>query len=105
MVLTLSPDQKLTVNGTIHAKQISVDLNVPAPDYVFEKGYKLPPLVDLRNYISINKHLPEVPPATAMAQTDVDVNELNMKLLQKVEELTLYLIEFKQTTSDAEERN
>lgn len=90
---TTTPDQKLTVNGTIHAKQINVDLNVPGPDYVFKKGYKLKTLPEINRYIILNKHLPEIPSAKSMEQNGINVSELNMKLLQKVEELTLYLIE------------
>jgi len=90
---TLNPDQLLTVNGTIHAKQVNIDLNVPAPDYVFDRTYKLRTLTAVNHYILMNKHLPEIPSAATMAKDGVNVSELNMKLLQKVEELTLYLIE------------
>lgn len=90
---TQSPDQKLTVNGTIHAKEIKVDLSVPAPDYVFKKSYKLKSLSEVAKYVALNKHLSEIPSAKVMEQNGVNVSELNMKLLQKVEELTLYLIE------------
>jgi hypothetical protein len=55
-----SPDQKLTVNGTIHSKEVKVDLSVPGPDYVFEKNYELLSLTELETYITQNKHLPEV---------------------------------------------
>ncbi|HUM67179.1 MAG TPA: hypothetical protein PLV32_15065, partial [Chitinophagaceae bacterium] len=58
---TMSPDSKLTVNGAIHAKEVKVDLNVPAPDYVFEDGYELMPLSEVAAYIKKNKHLPEIP--------------------------------------------
>lgn len=90
---TLTPDQLLTVNGTIHAKQVNIDLNIPAPDYVFEKDYDLKPLAELDSYILQNKHLPEIPSAVNLEKNGINVSELSMKLLQKVEELTLYLIE------------
>jgi hypothetical protein len=90
---TTNPDQLLTINGTIHAKQVNIDLNVPVPDYVFDHNYKLKTLSEVNRYILVNKHLPEIPSAASMAKEGVNVTELNMKLLQKVEELTLYLIE------------
>ena len=92
---TSTPDAKLTVNGTVHAKEVRVDLNVPGADYVFEKSYPLRPLAKVSKYISVNHHLPDMPSAKSMEQNGIDVSGMNMKLLQKVEELTLYLIEMK----------
>lgn len=90
---TASPDSKLTVNGTVHAKEVRVDLSVPGPDYVFDEGYELQSLVDLKAYIDANKHLPEVPLAAEMEKNGINLSEMNMLLLKKVEELTLHLIE------------
>jgi hypothetical protein len=92
---TSAPDQKLTVNGTIHATKVLVEASVPTPDYVFEKNYKLRTLNKVGAYIAKYKHLPEVASAAEMKKKGVDVNEMNMKLLQKVEELTLYMLELK----------
>lgn len=66
---------------------------MPAPDYVFKKTYKLRPLSEVRSYIAANSHLPEIPSAQAMEQTGINLSEMNMQLLKKVEELTLYLLE------------
>jgi hypothetical protein len=90
---TTSPDQKLTVNGTIHSKEVKVDLSVPAPDYVFEKEYKLPSLEEIKSYIDENKHLPDVPSAKEMETNGVQLGEMNMLLLKKMEEMTLYMID------------
>ena len=89
---TTSPTQKLTVNGTIYGKEVKVDLNVPGPDYVFEKDYKLPSLEEIKSYIDQHKHLSEVPSAKQMAQNGINLSEMNMILLKKVEELTLIII-------------
>jgi hypothetical protein len=89
---TTSPNQKLTVNGTIYGKEVKVDLNVPGPDYVFEKDYKLPSLEEIKSYIDQHKHLPEVPSAKEMKQNGINLSEMNMILLKKVEELTLHII-------------
>jgi Phage T4 tail fibre len=93
---TLTPDAKLTVKGNIHTQEVKVDLNgAVAPDYVFEKDYKLPSLESVKEYIDTNKHLPEVPSAKEMEEKGINVSEMNMLLLKKVEELTLYMIELK----------
>jgi hypothetical protein len=90
---TSSPDQMLTVNGTVHAKEIKVDTSIPAPDYVFEPTYKLPLLRDLKTYLDANHHLPEIPSAKEIEKDGLNLSEMNLKLLKKVEELTLYVIE------------
>jgi hypothetical protein len=92
---TMSPDEKLTVNGKIHAKEVIIDLSVPAPDYVFEKSYDLKSLDEVKRYIDENKHLPEVPSAKEMEKDGVKVGEMEMILLKNIEELTLYIIEQK----------
>ncbi|MFC5282638.1 hypothetical protein [Pedobacter alpinus] len=90
---TTTPDEKLTVKGKIHAEEVRVDLTVPGPDYVFEKDYPLPSLIETQKYIQENKHLPEVPSAKEMETKGINLSEMNMLLLKKVEELTLHLIE------------
>jgi hypothetical protein len=89
---TLSPDQKLTVNGKIHAKEVLVDLSVPGPDYVFAEGYPLMPLDELETYVKQNRHLPGIPPAVKMEETGINLSEMSMYLLEKTEELALYII-------------
>lgn len=90
---TSKPDATLTVKGAIHANEVRVDLNVPGPDYVFEESYPLVTLKKLNEYIQRNKHLPEIPSACSMEENGVNIGEMNMLLLKKVEELTLYAIE------------
>jgi hypothetical protein len=92
---TSNPDATLAVNGSIHAKEVRVDLNVPAPDYVFEKEYELMPLSVLSKYLQENKHLPGVPAGKELEEKGVDVAGMEMLLLKKVEELTLYVLELK----------
>jgi hypothetical protein len=93
---TTNPNEKLTVNGTIYGREVKVDLSVPGPDYVFEKNYNLTSLTELKSYIEANKHLPEVPSAKEMEQNGIKVGEMEMLLLKKIEELTLYVIALKQ---------
>jgi hypothetical protein len=90
---TANPDAKLAVKGTIHTNEVKVDLAVPGPDYVFNSDYKLLSLEEIKTYINKNKHLPEVPSAKEMEANGVQLGEMNMLLLKKVEELTLHMIE------------
>jgi hypothetical protein len=89
---TTDPKNKLSVNGTIWAKEVKVSLT-DAADWVFDTNYKLKPLADVEKYIYENKHLPEIPSAEEFRQNDMNVSEMSNKLLQKIEELTLYAIE------------
>jgi hypothetical protein len=89
---TNNPTAKLDVMGIIRCDELWVCLNQGC-DFVFEKNYKLMPLNDLSTFISENKHLPEIAPAAEMESEGINLSEMNAKLLQKVEELTLYLIQ------------
>ena len=62
------------------------------PDYVFEEDYNLMPLTELKTFISKNKHLPEIPSQKDVAENGLNMSELQIKLLKKVEELTLYIL-------------
>jgi hypothetical protein len=86
---------KLAVNGKIWTQEVNVAMTNPGPDYVFEKDYELLPLSKLETYINQNKHLPEVPSAKEMEKDGLNLKEMNLLLLKKVEELTLHLIEMK----------
>jgi hypothetical protein len=90
---TLHPDVELAVKGVIHSSEVRVDMGVQGPDYVFEKDYNLLSLTELETYINQNKHLPEVPSAKEMEKDGLNLKEMNLILLKKVEELTLHLIE------------
>lgn len=102
---TQNPDTKLAVKGTIHSNEIKVDLNVPAPDYVFENDYQLKSLEEVENYITKNKHLPEIPSAKEFEKNGINVSEMNMALLKKIEELTLYVIEQNKRLDKVEKEN
>lgn len=88
---TTNPNQKLTIKGKIYAEEIIVELAVPA-DYVFKPDYKLMPLQEVERYVTEQNHLPEMPSASHIIQNGLNVGEMQNKLLQKIEELTLYVI-------------
>jgi len=89
-------NDKLTVNGTIHCKEVKVDLTGLA-DYVFDDSYKLMPLQQVESYVNTNNHLPDMPSAAEVSKNGLSMGEMQNKLLQKVEELTLYMIEQQKT--------
>ncbi|GAB6012693.1 hypothetical protein [Viscerimonas tarda] len=89
---TDNPYYKLDVNGTLRAREIKVNLNTGA-DFVFEPNYQLKSLNEVHSFIKENKHLPEIPSAAEMTSGDTDLGVLQVKLLQKIEELTLYVIQ------------
>ncbi|WP_346320979.1 hypothetical protein [Chitinophaga sp. YIM B06452] len=82
----------LAVAGAVAVERLQVKHHDFWPDFVFSPGYKLPALGKVEKFIRQNAHLPEMPSAAEVAEKGVDVAEINAKLLQKVEELTLYLI-------------
>jgi len=95
-----SPDAPLTVNGTIHAKEVKIEISgAVVADYVFKPNYKLMPLNKVEEYVKTNNHLPEIPSAEEVGKNGMNMGEMQNKLLQKVEELTLYAIELQKTVN------
>ncbi|MFC7526934.1 hypothetical protein ACFQRK_23460 [Parapedobacter sp. GCM10030251] len=100
---TTSPKERLSVNGNIRAKEIKVEM-ANWPDYVFQEDYNLMPLADLESYIDTYGHLPGIP-TTEEAETEgVELAEMNRKLLEKVEELTLYILEQQREINQLKEK-
>jgi hypothetical protein len=83
---------QMNVDGNVVANAIKVAANGQTADFVFDNQYKLRDLNEVATYVAQNKHLPDVPSAADMEANGVDVAQMNKVLLQKVEELTLYLI-------------
>jgi len=90
---TINPQAKLAVNGNILATEVKVKNDISVPDYVFEPDYELPPLDEIEAYVKAHKHLPEIPSAADIKRDGLNLAEMNLLLLKKVEELTLHLIE------------
>jgi len=83
---------KLAVNGNIGADEIQVKANYWS-DFVFNDDYKLKDLEEVESFIEENNHLPDIPSEKEVLKNGIQVGEMNAKLLQKIEELTLYMIE------------
>ncbi len=89
---TTSPQYKLAVNGTIGAKDIIVT-NTGWADYVFKPGYRLRSLSEVSQFIHANGHLPDIPTEAEVREKGVSLGDMQVKLLAKVEELTLHMIQ------------
>ena len=100
---TKYPKSKLEVVGTITATEIKVEAQTA--DFVFEEDYQLKSLEEVDQYVQENKHLPDIPSAKQMEEEGVGLAEMNKLLLQKVEELTLYVIQQNKKIKILEEDN
>lgn len=80
-------------NGIVRAREIIVDNASNWPDYVFADNYHLLSPDELRTYILTHRHLPNVPPALQIEQDGIPLGEMNRLLLEKIEELTLYILD------------
>lgn len=92
---TENPQNKLDVAGTIRAQEIKVELSGWA-DHVFDKDYQLPSLQEVKAHIEEHKHLPGIPSEKQILEDGVNMGEMQAKLLQKIEELTLYVIQLQE---------
>jgi len=84
---------KLAVAGNMIAESVKVKLQTAWPDFVFAKSYAFPSLKETETHIKEKGHLPGIPSAAEVKANGIDLGEMNAKLLQKIEELTLHLIE------------
>ena len=82
-------------DGHVWCTELDIKLKENFPDYVFATDYNLMPLDELENYIDANKHLPNIPSAKEVETDGLNVGEIQVKQMEKIEELTLYLIEMK----------
>ncbi len=100
---TDNPTYKLSVNGNVRSKEVVVESGWA--DFVFDKKYNLLPLLEVEKYINKNKHLPNIPSAEEIQTNGLKVGELQTKMMQKIEELTLYVIELKKEIELLKEKN
>jgi hypothetical protein len=97
---------KLAVNGKIGAKEVQVENTSSTwADYVFKPDYKLMPLQEVETFVKANSHLPEVPSAEEIKVNGHKLGEMDVLLLKKVEELTLYVIDLKKEVEKIKKEN
>ncbi|HEX5654639.1 MAG TPA: hypothetical protein VFX58_16290 [Chitinophagaceae bacterium] len=84
------------VEGKLIASELTALASVSWPDYVFSDSYKLMGLPELKKYIAENKHLPNIPAATEIEKNGVQLGDMSKRLMEKVEELTLYILQLQE---------
>lgn len=94
----------LNVRGKAICEEMRVLLTANWPDYVFKPEYKLRPLADVEKHIAENGHLPGIQPAAEIEQNGLDLGAMQTKAMEKIEELTLYLIQLKKENDDLRTR-
>ena len=100
---TPSSTYKLSVNGKIRAKEIKVESSWS--DFVFKPDYHLRTLSDVESFIKENGHLPEIPSEQEVTENGIELGSISSKLLQKIEELTLYIIQQQKEIDKLKENN
>ncbi len=83
----------LSVSGKVITEEVQIQLKTSWPDYVFRKSYTLTPLVELENYIHQYQHLPNIPSAAEVEKNGLVVGDMQKRMMEKIEELTLYILE------------
>lgn len=101
---TDNPKNKLDVAGTIRATEVRIEA-LPWSDFVFNKDYKLRSLEEVKAHIDEYKHLPDIPSEAEVTENGISLGTMQSKLLQKIEELTLYLIEQNVRIEELEKEN
>jgi hypothetical protein len=101
----LEQNMLLSVNGAIVAKEILVSIEeIKWADFVFNDNYNLPSLNEVESYIEMNNKLPDIPSADELEAKGLNIAKMQAKLLQKIEELTLYMIQLKKENNQLKER-
>ncbi|MCT4012748.1 hypothetical protein HZQ24_10395 [Elizabethkingia anophelis] len=101
--LRINTNGNASLQGKLEAKEIKVT-TTPTADFVFEDTYQLPNLASVEKHIKEKKHLPEIASAAEMQKEGVNIGDFQIKLLQKIEELTLYSIEQNKQNKEQQER-
>jgi len=101
---TVATGYKVSVDGKLIANEFTALATANWPDYVFEKSYKLRPISEVKNFIEQNKHLPNIPPASEVEKNGVQLGDMTKRLMEKVEELTLYIIQLQEQVDELKKK-
>ncbi|WP_337084742.1 hypothetical protein [Elizabethkingia anophelis] len=102
--MMIAPNGNISVSNKLEAKEIKVT-TTPTADFVFEDSYQLPNLESVEKHIKEKKHLPEIASAVEMQKEGVNIGDFQIKLLQKIEELTLYQIQINKEVINLKQEN
>ena len=94
----------VSVQGKLIATELTALAFASWPDYVFEKDYHLKPLTEVKKFIERNKHLPNIPPAAEVEKTGIQLGDMTKRLMEKVEELTLYVIQLQEQIDELKKK-
>lgn len=100
---TSNPTYKLSVLGNVRCTEAVVETGWA--DYVFDEKYKLKPLEDVERFIQKNKHLPNIPSAVEIEKNGLHLGNIQRRMMEKIEELTLYVIELKKEIETLKKNN
>lgn len=101
---TPKPGYELSVNGQIVCEELLVEDSADWPDYVFKDDYRLAPLEEVEAHIRERRHLPGIPTASEIAANGLPIGEMQKRMMEKIEELTLHLIDQNKRMVSQEER-
>jgi hypothetical protein len=99
-----SNEFRLSVGGKIMCEELKVQLHDYWPDYVFAADYKLKPLEEVEQHIQAEKHLPGIPAAAEVEKNGLEVGDMQKKMMEKIEELTLYVIDLNKENKALKQR-
>ncbi|HFK5555095.1 hypothetical protein HZQ19_15625 [Elizabethkingia anophelis] len=102
--MMIAPNGNISVSNKLEAREIKVT-TTPTADFVFEDSYQLPNLESVEKHIKEKKHLPEIASAVEMQKDGVNIGDFQIKLLQKIEELTLYQIQLNKEVTNLKQEN
>jgi hypothetical protein len=86
----------VSINGKVICEELKIQGSSNWPDYVFDPAYSLKSFDELRRYIKTNKHLPNIPAAAVIEKNGIDLGDMQKKLIEKIEELTLYVLQLEE---------
>jgi len=101
---TDAPGYKLRLGGKMICEEVKVKLQGSWPDYVFDKNYYRPGFPELEKFILTNKHLPNIPNAAEVAKNGIELGDMQKRLTEKVEELTLYILDLHKRIAELEKK-
>jgi hypothetical protein len=97
-------EYKVIVDGKILSEEVRIQNSSAWPDYVFQENYNLMPLDQLAQSIEDNGHLPNIPPAKVVESEGIQVGDMQIRMMEKIEELTLYILQLEKRIAEIEKR-
>jgi hypothetical protein len=101
---TVPSGYQMAIDGKLISEEVKVQLSGTWPDYVFAQGYDLPTLEEVEQHIKEKGHLVNIPSAAEVAANGIEIGHMNKLLLEKIEELTLYILEQEKKQKNLEKR-